>query len=100
MTPLDRIARLRHGLRTVFIANDLLMSIDRELAGIEESLRPHLGTSIRQRRRELEWTQAELATKAGVSIAHISRMEAGQRTPSPEVRHRLVKALGPLEELE
>ena len=38
----------------------------------------HIGQSIRKIRREKDWSQFELATKAGVSQSVISRLEQGK----------------------
>ncbi|UOB18615.1 helix-turn-helix domain-containing protein [Abyssalbus ytuae] len=40
------------------------------------------GETIRQRRRELDWTQSDLADKIGVSITTIQNYEAGKQIPS------------------
>ncbi len=48
------------------------------------------GAQVREARRGLGWTQTELAERAGLSQAHISRIEQGQVEPSREV----LRALG------
>lgn len=47
--------------------------------------------SLREKRR---WTQQELAGRLGCMPGHISMLEAGKRTPSFDLIHRLAKALG------
>ncbi len=46
-----------------------------------------------QRRRELGWTQKELADRSGVGQAEISRIERGSRSPTIETYSRLAAAL-------
>ena len=45
------------------------------------------------RRRELGWTQKELADRSGVGQAEISRIERGTRSPTIETYSRLAAAL-------
>ena len=40
-----------------------------------------LGTRISQLRQDRGWTQKELATKAGITQNHVSRIEKGRMTP-------------------
>lgn len=37
-----------------------------------------LGADLAERRLELDWTQADLARRAGVSVATVRRLEAGE----------------------
>ena len=53
-----------------------------------------MGAYIRSRRLALGLTQAQLAVRAGVSEAEISRLEAGHRRPNFETGIRLAQALG------
>jgi len=62
-----------------------------DLATIAGLTRP--GDSIRERRIELGWTQAELAEHAGVSQADISRIENGRLDARWSTTHRLSSAL-------
>jgi len=62
-----------------------------QLAAIAGLTRP--GDSIRERRIELGWTQAELATHAGVAQADISRIENGRLDARWSTIHRLSAAL-------
>lgn len=62
-----------------------------DLAVIAEMARP--GDSIRARRTELGWTQAELSERSGVSQADISRIENGQLDARWSTIHRLSEAL-------
>ena len=62
-----------------------------DLAVIAEMARP--GDSIRARRTDLGWTQAELAERSGVSQADISRIENGQLDARWSTIHRLSEAL-------
>ena len=62
-----------------------------DLATIASLARP--GDSIRERRIELGWTQAELAGQAGVAQADISRIENGRLDARWSTIHRLSAAL-------
>jgi len=52
------------------------------------------GDGVRARRQEQGLTQTELATKAKVSQASISRLELGSRQISDTARLRIAAALG------
>ena len=52
-----------------------------------------MGAYIRSRRLALGLSQAQLAARAGVSVAEISRLEAGQRRPNFETGIRIAQAL-------
>jgi len=54
------------------------------------------GESIRRRRCELGFTQAELAEKVGVSVGMVSHWERGTRNPKEENCKKLKEALPPL----
>ncbi len=60
-----------------------------------------LRTVLRELRQKREWSQAELAAKAGVTDAYVAQLETGKKkNPSLEVLRRLAKALGvPVTEL-
>ena len=53
----------------------------------------HPGDSIRERRIELGWTQAELAAHSGVAQADVSRIENGRLDARWSTIHRLSAAL-------
>ncbi len=46
--------------------------------------RKRIGNNIKRRRKELGWTQADLAEKANVSVVHISHIENGKVSMSLE----------------
>lgn len=52
-------------------------------------------TDIRAMRRAAGLTQAELAARAGTARPNIAAYESGAKTPSPEVRDRLITAMRP-----
>ena len=59
-----------------------------------------LGARIRRARRDREMTLEDLAAVAGVSVAHLSRLESGERQPSLDGLLRLAFGLGvPIDEL-
>jgi len=53
-----------------------------------------LGMWLRQRRRQLDLTQAELGRRAGVSAATVRKIEADERRPSVRAASTLAAALG------
>lgn len=53
-----------------------------------------VGDAIRFARRTREWTQAELATRAGLSSNYVARLERGELGASLWVAHRIANALG------
>lgn len=52
-----------------------------------------LGDRIRERRHELELTQAEVAFTAGIHYSYIGSLESGARNPSIDLIARLARAL-------
>ena len=54
---------------------------------------PHPGDSLRERRIELGWTQAELSKRTGVPQADISRLENGRLDARWSTIQRLSAAL-------
>lgn len=59
-----------------------------------------LGRNIFERRKELGWTQAELAEKIGVDTETVSRFERGSNLPSLSRLETLASVLGvPLSKL-
>jgi transcriptional regulator with XRE-family HTH domain len=55
--------------------------------------REAVGERIRRRRRELGLSQRQLASE-GVSYSYLSRVEAGDRTPSVKALRRISSKLG------
>lgn len=53
----------------------------------------HMGERIRQRRKQLSLTAAQLAQKAHCSKSFISKIETGERKPSITMLLRLCQAL-------
>ena len=51
------------------------------------------GAALRERRRLLEMTQAELADKAGINRSHLSLIETGEHRPTKSTMQRLAEAL-------
>lgn len=52
------------------------------------------GGLLYQKRRSKGYTQVDVAKRANISGAFYCMIEAGKRRPSPEVAHRIAKALG------
>jgi transcriptional regulator with XRE-family HTH domain len=57
-------------------------------------VRRAIGSRIRQRRRQLGWTQRELAKRIGTPWPRISKLEQGHSAPSVRDLARLQEALG------
>ncbi len=55
---------------------------------------PSVGERIRKRRAELEWTQDQLAQKAGISKSFLSDLENGKRSVSADKLLDISRALG------
>jgi transcriptional regulator with XRE-family HTH domain len=57
-------------------------------------IRGLLARNIRDFRREMGFTQAKLAEKAGIATHYIAMIEGGKNFPSPEVIERIAACLG------
>jgi len=57
------------------------------------SLRTLLAYNIKERRRILAITQAELAERVGTSTHYIGQIELGNKFPTPEMLERVATAL-------
>ena len=55
---------------------------------------PDLGEVIRRRRRELDLTQEEVASRIRTSTPYVGHLEAGKRHPSDKIVRRLAEVLG------
>ena len=55
---------------------------------------PNVGERIRERRKQLGWTQDELVRKAGISKGFLSNLENGKRSVGAETLYDLARALG------
>lgn len=61
----------------------------------------HIGSAIRDRRAALGWTQEALAEKCDLPQSHISRLEAGQHSPTHKTLEKIAKALDcPVDKLD
>jgi HTH-type transcriptional regulator/antitoxin HipB len=52
------------------------------------------GEKVRYERRARGWTQEELAAKAGIALASVSRIETGHNEPRITSLRRIAKAFG------
>lgn len=53
------------------------------------------GRVVRERRKQLNWSQEDLAERSGMRRPHLAQLETGRiRFPEPEVRAAIAKALG------
>lgn len=50
-----------------------------------------LPEKIRKLRKDRQWSQADLGTKVGVHMGHISRLEAGKYQPSIDLLRKLAR---------
>lgn len=55
--------------------------------------REKLGRRIQKQRKELGYTQEELAEKLNLSRTHMGHIEQGRKSPSLEVLERIAKNL-------
>ena len=59
----------------------------------EEALRQHLGAVIRERRKSLGLTLAEMARRTNVSLGYLSQIELGKNSASIETLYRIALGL-------
>ncbi len=60
----------------------------------ESALRESLGASIRERRKTLGLTLAQMAQRTGVSLGYLSQIELGKNSASIETLYRISLGLG------
>jgi DNA-binding NtrC family response regulator len=60
----------------------------------ETALRESLGTAIRERRKALSLTLAQMAQRTGVSLGYLSQIELGKNSASIETLYRISLGLG------
>jgi DNA-binding response OmpR family regulator len=60
----------------------------------EEALRESLGTAIRERRKALGLTLAQMAQRTNVSLGYLSQIELGKNSASIETLYRISLGLG------
>jgi CheY-like chemotaxis protein len=59
----------------------------------EEALREQLGAAIRERRKGLSLTLADMAKRTGVSLGYLSQIELGKNSASIETLYRIALGL-------
>jgi transcriptional regulator with XRE-family HTH domain len=57
-------------------------------------VRTILSNNLRKLRNRREWSQAELAKEANISVTFLSEIERGRKWPYPKTLQRLAAALG------
>lgn len=93
-------ARTYDYLTKPFQVSDLQRVVHRCLEGrgllrlSEEALRESLGTVIRERRKGLGLTLAQMAQRTGVSLGYLSQIELGKNSASIETLYRISLGLG------
>jgi transcriptional regulator with XRE-family HTH domain len=60
----------------------------------EQALRESLGSVIRERRKALGLTLAQMAQRTGVSLGYLSQIELGKNSASIETLYRISLGLG------
>jgi CheY-like chemotaxis protein len=60
----------------------------------EEALRETLGAAIRERRKTMGFTLANMSERTGVSLGYLSQIELGKNSASIETLYRICLALG------
>lgn len=68
-------------------------SFDNRIMRKNAKLPKRLGKKIQRRRKEVGYTQEELADKIGVSRAYMGYIEQGRNAPSLEVLEKIAKHL-------
>ena len=61
---------------------------------VVQPVRADSGSLIKKARKELNWTQADLAQATGMKRCNISRLESGAHRPSLTTLERVAQALG------
>jgi CheY-like chemotaxis protein len=93
-------ARTYDYLTKPFQLSDLQRIVNRCLEGrgllrlSEEALRESLGAIIRERRKGLGLTLAQMAQRTGVSLGYLSQIELGKNSASIETLYRISLGLG------
>ena len=54
----------------------------------------NIGKIIQEQRKGVSLSLNQLSKISGVSVAHLGRVEKGQRAPSPRILQKIVKPLG------
>jgi DNA-binding XRE family transcriptional regulator len=65
-----------------------------DLNALESKIRPRLAKRIHELRKAREYSQEELAQRAGISISYLSMIERGKRVPSIGTLAVLASVLG------
>jgi DNA-binding response OmpR family regulator len=81
------ISHLRHVVTRCLTSKGLLRMS-------EETLRESLGMAIRERRKNLGLTLAQMAARTDVSLGYLSQIELGKNSASIETLYRICLALG------
>ena len=58
------------------------------------SSKQNIGKLIREQRKSVPLSLNKLSKISGVSVAHLGRVEQGQRAPSPHTLQKIAKPLG------
>lgn len=58
------------------------------------SNKQNIGIIIREQRKSVPLSLNQLSRISGVSVAHLGRVEKGQRAPSPRILQKIAKPLG------
>ena len=61
---------------------------------MRRQVNPVDGRKIADLRDRAGYTSSQFAAKAGISIAHMNRIEKNERSPSPAIRNKILAALG------
>jgi transcriptional regulator with XRE-family HTH domain len=71
----------------------LLVGLKGLYAGAQMTIRAAFGKAVRIGRVRRDWTQEELARRAGLERSYLSGIERGERDPGLEVQERIARAL-------
>jgi len=58
------------------------------------SSKQNIGKIIKEQRKSIPLTQKQICEMSGISIAHLVRIESGERIPSPHTLQQIARPLG------
>jgi len=76
------------------LLRDICWLCDKKLGGDSRECKDDLGKTLKQARFMVPLTLRELATKSGISMSYVCRIERGERFPSARILQKIARPLG------